>query len=534
MIQFPLQANEALNAVGETASKAITLVNNPTILLIGIILIVITIAIIFFLKKIIINSILGFITWFIVTQFFHISLPLIPSLVISIIFGMAGIGAMLLLKFFGLLAWLQGNFMLKEFNCDLHFHSYYSGGTSKDMLLPIIAEQARLKGLDFISTSDCLNKEWLSHLEKNLSKENKCLTFKQFDVKFVLGTEVHDKNNIHTIIFLPDFDAVYALKEKLSKHGKLDGFGNGRPYINLSTEKITEIVTEVNGLIGPAHAFTPYFSVFAHFNSLKDAFKSQLENIKFIELGLSADTYYADLIEELHKVEFLSNSDCHSPWPHRLGREFNRIILEKPNFDELKKAFERKNERKLTLNVKVDPREGKYHCTACSQCFQKYSVTQAIQLKWKCIKCSAPIKKGVRDRILELASFREEIHPEYRAKCIHIIPLAEIIKIALEVQNINSKKVQSIWREFIDAFKTEINVLIDTPIEKLFEVNEVTAKKIEAFRKGYVLYNAGGGGNYGIPIICDSKEDFELKKEALKNELDCNTILKAQKTLKDF
>ncbi len=51
----------------------------------------------------------------------------------------------------------------------------------------------------------------------------------------------------------------------------------------------------------------------------------------FLELGLSADSDMADTIEELENIPFLTNSDAHSPWPHRLGREFNELEIAKTN-----------------------------------------------------------------------------------------------------------------------------------------------------------------------------------------------------------
>lgn len=84
-------------------NTALDLAFNPTILIIAIALIAATIFILFFLKKVITNSILGAIIWGISIYFFHIDLPLIPSFVISVIIGPAGIGTMLLLKFLGLL-----------------------------------------------------------------------------------------------------------------------------------------------------------------------------------------------------------------------------------------------------------------------------------------------------------------------------------------------------------------------------------------------------------------------------------------------
>jgi hypothetical protein len=78
-------------------------VNPPLFIIVGIVLIIATIFILFFLKKMIINSVLGGVIWFIAIFVLKINIPFIPSLVISIIIGPAGIGTMLLLNAFGLL-----------------------------------------------------------------------------------------------------------------------------------------------------------------------------------------------------------------------------------------------------------------------------------------------------------------------------------------------------------------------------------------------------------------------------------------------
>jgi hypothetical protein len=78
-------------------------VSDPNILLIGIALIVITILLIFFMKKIIVNTIIGLIIWGVVTYIIKIELPFLPSFVVSVVFGPAGIGVLLLLKFLGVI-----------------------------------------------------------------------------------------------------------------------------------------------------------------------------------------------------------------------------------------------------------------------------------------------------------------------------------------------------------------------------------------------------------------------------------------------
>jgi len=93
----------AAGAAENVGTSALDIVaGNPVILIGGIVLIIAAVLIFMFLKKIIVNSILGVAAWAILTYVFMVDLPFIPSLAISVIFGLAGIGAMLVLKFFGL------------------------------------------------------------------------------------------------------------------------------------------------------------------------------------------------------------------------------------------------------------------------------------------------------------------------------------------------------------------------------------------------------------------------------------------------
>ncbi len=400
------------------------------------------------------------------------------------------------------------------------------------MIVPLIARYAKLKGLHVVATADVLHKEWLEHLKKNLQEENSCYVDEEHNAYFIVSGEVQDVSRVHHIFFLPSLEHAEQLREKLRRYARMQGMGFARPIARLDAERIAEFVLDCEGIVGPAHAFTPYYSIFAHFNSLAACYGSFVNEISFIELGLSADSKLADKIAENNSRAFLTCSDAHSAMPHRLGREFTRIEMKKPSFEELKKVLTKDKER-IKLNVGLDPREGKYHCTACNRCYEKYSLEDAIKLRWHCPKCSGTIKKGVRDRILELAS-EEARAPSFRPKYLHIIPLAEIIKIALNASNVNSTAVQNLWRELINAFGSEIAVLVDANIDELAELNENVAQKIEAFRQGYVLYIAGGGGNYGKPIICNSKEEFEQKQKELASVLDCNSAFLGQKTLADF
>ena len=91
-----------------TAAASSVVAGNWAFLVLGIILIVATIAILYFLKQVLVNSAVGLVAWIIVTYglpFFGIelSLPFLPSLIVSAIFGLAGMGAMIVLAFMGLI-----------------------------------------------------------------------------------------------------------------------------------------------------------------------------------------------------------------------------------------------------------------------------------------------------------------------------------------------------------------------------------------------------------------------------------------------
>ncbi len=423
---------------------------------------------------------------------------------------------------------------MKEYNLDLHLHGLYAGGVSNKITIPVMAEQSRIKGLNVLSTADIVHQKWLEHVKANLVEEsNGIYKDKKGNCNFIIGGEIEDNKRIHHIFYLPSIESAYELREKFMGKGNLDCIMCGRPKLRVSAEEFAIAVDEVKGIFGPSHSFTPYTGIYAHFDSLKDAYGSMYKKLNFIELGLSADTELADSIKENHNYSFLTSSDAHSPWPHRIGREFTRIKMNEPDFKSLKKAVENKDEKLITLNAGLNPREGKYHCSACNNCFEKYTMEQSETNKWKCVKCkSGQIKRGVRDRIAMLAT--ENFSPKFRPPYLHLLPLAEIIQQSVKTKGILTVKIQSKWKQFIDSFENEIQILVDAEKEELEKIDKDVAEKIIAFREGLVLYIPGGGGDYGKPIICSSKEELRKKKTELENKLAGKSEAGLQKKLEDF
>jgi len=281
----------------------------------------------------------------------------------------------------------------------------------------------------------------------------------------------------------------------------------------MSGEEIASAAMDVDALIGPAHAFTPWTAMYAYHNSLKECYGDMASSFHFLELGLSADSDYADRISELHSLTFLSNSDSHSPSPVRLAREFNRLDIQEFSWKEIRKAILHRGGRKVVMNAGFPPDEGKYNRTACTSCYRQYSLQEAEKMKWRC-KCGGLIKKGVKDRVDELADYKNAIHPPDRAKYIHIIPLAEIIGKALHFSPL-SKTVQERWNELMKKFGSEINVLIDADIDEIGRIaSPAVASAIRSFREGKIKVNPGGGGKYGeIEILAVSGNRTDNAKQ---------------------
>jgi PHP family Zn ribbon phosphoesterase len=402
-------------------------------------------------------------------------------------------------------------------------------------------ETSRKKGLNILGTGDILQPEWYKYMKSNLERQ-KDGSFSYNDVFFILQTEIEDVESIHHVVLFPDFDSVKEIQNKLKSYSKniLDEWG-GRPRVNLSPSVIVDVITDSGGVIGPAHAFTPFKAIFRQgkFESLNDCYEEASKKVDFIELGLSANTSLADRLESLKNISFLSNSDAHSQDPRSLGREFNRFDIDNPSFDEILLALQRKNGRKITLNVGLHPKLGKYYNMFCNKCrrriifkkekkdmnniFNQYSITenfviyssidpissrldyleQVSKNKMICPACKEQlnrnfkIKLGVSERIEKISTFVEPNHPDHRPPYINAVPLIDIIRAVKGIKSKNSKTVLNDYNKIIQEFGTEFEILIDTPIKKIENFDKNISSVINAFRNNEVEYTPGGGGTYG-------------------------------------
>jgi uncharacterized protein (TIGR00375 family) len=392
-------------------------------------------------------------------------------------------------------------------NTDLHLHSKYSMASSRKMELPTIAREASKKGMELIGTADCTHPKWLEEIKRaSVSDEE----IRIDEIYFIPTTEIEDSKRVHHLLILPSISKAEELAERIAPFGNLEA--DGRPSVRLDGSEIAEIAKDLGALIGPCHAFTPWTALYGYHDSLKSCYGDMTYYISFVELGLSADSDYADRIEELHRLTFLSNSDAHSPSTNKLAREFTQFDVPELTFDGLKKAILREQGYGATLNVGFFPEEGKYNRSACIKCFIQYSLPEAVENKWRCPICRGVIKKGVFDRVNELADFKEPKHPDYRPPYLHLIPLAEIIQMALGHASVQTKGVQTAWNRLIESFGNEVKALIYSEPEDLKIVgDDRIVNAILAFRKGNVIIHPGGGGQYGWLELPENLKNEEIR-----------------------
>lgn len=362
--------------------------------------------------------------------------------------------------------------------------------TSKNMIIPTIAVESQKKGLDLVATGDAFHSEWLEHLENTLiQNKSKGIYHTNESVEdnstnFITTVEVEDNQRIHHLILIPSIDVAWSMRDEFATKN-MDA--DGRPKIRMDASQIIEIARDYNCLIGPAHIFTPWTGIFKEYDSIIDCYRIKPD---FVELGLSADSTMANKIGQLQEYTFLTNSDSHSPWPHRIGREFNRISIKELSYQGLKDAI--KNNQ-IVENYGFDPRMGKYYETGCIKCKKIYDMEKAKSLNMKC-DCGGRIKKGVKSRVDELNS-NDDItimRPHYQ----YILPLAELISTIYD-KGVTTKFVQTRYDNLIEVFGNEINVLIDVDINKIRGEDKLLADIIKQYRDDKLKVTVGRAGQYG-------------------------------------
>lgn len=393
--------------------------------------------------------------------------------------------------------------MLSEFFADLHIHiGRTEGGApvkisgSRNLTFYNIAREASLrKGMDIVGIIDCHSPGVLEDIEQYLHKgemteiEGGGLAY--YHTTLFLGSEIEVRDEgmngpAHLLAYMPSLKEMKQFSSWLAKHMTNVQLSSQRLYV--PARMLQEKVLEYDGVLIPAHIFTPYKSIYGAASSSMSPFLD-VSKLYAAELGLSADSEMADHLSELRPMTFLSNSDAHSLG--KIGREYNLLRLKAPNFNEFKKALRRQDGREVAANYGLNPRLGKYHrtyCLSCERVLENVLLKSSEQAEFSCPNCKGrKFVKGVMDRIEEIADQINPQAPAHRPPYNFQVPLEFIPGLGKKTMD-----------RLLDHFSTEMNILHKVTRNDLAEVvGEQIADYIEQARNGTLGLSAGGGGKYG-------------------------------------
>jgi uncharacterized protein (TIGR00375 family) len=426
---------------------------------------------------------------------------------------------------------------------DLHIHGRYSRATSEQMSIPEIAKYAKIKGLNLVGTGDFTHPDWLKEIKETLVPEQETGLFKlskmDSNVRFMLQTEVCTifdyksvSRKVHHVILTPSLENAVQINERLQSFGSLSS--DGRPILNVIAPQLVEEVMEVSSenVVFPAHAWTPWFSIFgafSGFDTVEDCYQDMTKHIHALETGLSSDPAMNWRLSKLDKYTLVSNSDCHSFWPWRIGREANVFELEKFSYKEVTNSIIANDSSHFKFTIETDPAYGKYHWTGHRSCKVSLSPAEAIKFGNICPVCRRPLTKGVEQRIEELADRPADFKREGAPGFLRLLPLSEIIA---SVLGTDSPSTQVVWKNYnllTEKFGDEYTVLIDTPLDALTQVVDAAmAQAIVKVRNGTAKVTPGYDGVYGQLVLgVDVLPQAKLKPKLIQ------PIVK-QKSMTDF
>ena len=392
---------------------------------------------------------------------------------------------------------------MEEVFADLHVHI---GRSEKGKPIKITAarslnfaniakECADRKGINIVGIIDCASPYVIEDIENFLKTgeayeiEDGGIIYKD-KVCILLGSEVETSEvgrngkcgAAHNVCFFPHLSDIKSFSKEMSRH--IHNITLSTQRSDVSGYELIDIVEKYNGILIPAHCFTPFKSYYGNcVDRMKDIFKEKFDKIFSIELGLSADTYLADMITELEDKTFVTNSDAHSL--PKIAREYNKMLVNDISFKEVVKALKGEDGRKVLCNYGLDPKLGKYHRTFCDSCNQVIETKEPVAV---CPFCgSDKVTFGVFDRIELIKDKEKSKSPANRPPYVYQVPLTFI-------PGVGNKTIDRL----LDSFGTEMTILHKLSKDDIEAVvGEKVANEIIASREGKMKIHAGGGGVYG-------------------------------------
>jgi PHP family Zn ribbon phosphoesterase/transcriptional regulator with XRE-family HTH domain len=198
--------------------------------------------------------------------------------------------------------------------------------------------------------------------------------------------------------------------------------------------------------------------------------------------------------------------------PSHIGREANVFDTE-ISYPAIIEAIKTKDPQKFLYTIEFFPQEGKYHYDGHRMCGISLSPAESKKYNNICPNCGRPLTIGVLNRVDSLADRPEGFKPENAIPFKSLVPLAEIIADALGVMS-GTKQVEEEYKNLIEKFGNEFNILIDIPRQDLEVVTlPEIAEGIIRVREGKVFIEPGYDGVYGKIRIFSKGEQKTISRQ---------------------
>ena len=392
---------------------------------------------------------------------------------------------------------------------DLHLHSPFSRGTSRQLTLENLSGWAKIKGIGLLSSADFTHPAWFQETRGKL-RETADGLFELDGVLFVLGTEVNciaeqggRSRRVHILVFAPSFQTVELINTALSTKGALSS--DGRPILHISARDLLGTLLDIDGrcLVIPAHLWTPWYGLYGSksgFDSLEECFGDLAGHVYAVETGLSSDPAMNWRVPSLDDVSVVSFSDAHS-LPN-IGRELT-VLPGEPSYDGLVESLKTQS---IDYTVEFFPEEGKYHHSGHRNCGVRYSPPEVSRNGQSCPKCGRRLTLGVMQRVDELAGREVETSTDAdglvrgdngRPPFKNLVALRQIISEALD-RGPDTKKAKDLYNKLVSRFGNELSVLTAaSPSDVGAVAGDRVAEGIARVRARDILIEPGYDGLYG-------------------------------------
>lgn len=449
--------------------------------------------------------------------------------------------------------------MFMQIVADLQLHSKYSRAVSQKMNLEGIAEWASKKGIRLVATGDWQHPLYFREIVSGLTEvaqgiyELKNQPLEQHNpVQFLLSSEISSiythggkQRRVHNLIFSPSLKTCEKIIRELQKRGA-NLMSDGRPIVGLSSKELLSLLLEIDErvLFIPAHAWTPWFSIFGSksgYDSIQECFEDLAPHIYAIETGLSSDPIMNWQIKELENRSILSFSDAHSG--PKLGREatvFVSVNSEPSTVDysyqDITEAIKQTHGSKLKIGYTIEffPEEGKYHWSGHRTCGIRYNAEEVKEKGDICPICKRPLTIGVENRVLDL-SYKHLANDDLvflknkvgltfvydkekkRKPFVSLIPLLEIL---LELSHHSQTKAQVEYERLMQELGTEFDILLRKTYEEIEKVcGQKLRQAIEIVRDRKAYVDPGYDGVFGVvKIFKDSEIPADEKPEGQSDD----------------